>query len=110
MDDDEEYGIILADALIEWGGYDDFNHQLTTDKDDIKVWYIDGQIYDSFSQLATYKAVHRQIERVTILGNSHQPPMEEGRLEVLLTQLLRLYPDLWTRRDWSVEVINPRIH
>lgn len=91
----------LAEAIQEWGKLES-KARLRTWEHGIEVWYEEGAIYDSYASLSSYHALHSQIPITTsILGVPHQESMDSQRLEVLLSQLAEVYPDLWSRDDWD---------
>jgi hypothetical protein len=103
----------LIQALQEWGSKDE-NHQIQTSEgdDNISVWFGEGDV----DIPAVYLSLHKGIlpEGGIPLASKYFPdatgvtpmvrhPIAEYRLEVLLVELAKIYPDLWTRNDWYVE-------
>lgn len=113
MSDDGSF--TLDQALLDWGTRDESYQISTYGDDDIVIWHEKGMIYDSYSCFAAYRCLHAgipsrdEIPLITqypspenIVLRKVRPPMVSERLEVLLVELTKLYPDLWTRDDWYV--------
>lgn len=108
MSDDGSF--TLDQALLDWGTRDESYQIRTYGNDDIIIWF--SRYYNDAPE---YHALHigilerDEVPMITQYPSPKNgklrkvsPPMVSERLETLLVELTKLYPDLWTRDDWYV--------